>query len=94
MINIQSKQNTPITVIRAASGSELTEYEKKKLNTVEEYAQQNKIEIIKVDGKRATIDSETKTANINLNLKNLAFKSAITSEDVDSNSLFFIKCEL
>ena len=94
MINIQKQQNSPVTVIRAASASELSDYEKNKLASIEDNAQQNKIETIIVDGVKVPVDRETKTAKLNLNLKNLAFKNAITTDDIDSNSLFFIKCEL
>lgn len=93
MIKIQKQQNTPITVVRAATGNELSDYEKQKLAAIEEKAQQNKIEIIKVDGKRAQIDTETKTANINLGLGSLAFRS-ITPHKLDTEDLIFIKCEL
>ena len=93
MIKIQKQQKEgPITVIRAASGNELTNYEKQKLSGIEENAQQNKIEAIKVNGKRAPIDADTKTAQ--LDLGGLAFKSAITQNDLATDELFFIKCEL
>jgi hypothetical protein len=94
MLNIQKQQDTPIAVIRAASGYELTEYEKKKLANIEAGAQQNTIEAIRVNGVKAPIDYETKTALIDLNLKNLAFKNTINSDDIDPDALFFIKCEL
>jgi hypothetical protein len=93
MIKVQKQpQSTPLTVIRAASGNELTDYEKKKLAGIEEFAQQNKIDVIKVNGKRMPVDPETKTANINLGA--MAFKSTVTPSDVDSNELFFIRCSL
>lgn len=88
----QNSNNNPITVIRAASGNELTNYEKKKLASVEANAQENVIEAIKVNGKRATIDSETKVAQIYVG--DLAFKSTVSPEDLDSNQWFFIRCEL
>jgi hypothetical protein len=88
----QNKTNNPLTVIRAASGNELSNYEKNKLANIEENAQQNKLEAIKVNGKRVTVDPETKTADISLG--NMAFKSAVTPDAVDSNTLFFIRCEL
>jgi hypothetical protein len=93
MIKIQKQQNNPITVVRAASGNELSNYEKKKLASIEENAQQNKIEAIKIDGKRAQIDAETKTANINLGLGNLAFRN-VAPHKLDTEDLIFIKCEL
>ena len=100
MIKVQKQQqNNPLTVIRAASGNELTNYEKNKLAGIEERAQQNKIEAIRVNisdtpvaNKRVQIDADTKTAHIDLG--SLAFKSAITENELNSNELFFIKCEL
>ena len=92
MIKIQKQQNTPMTVIRTATGNELSEYEKNKLASIEENAQQNKLEVIKINGNRVTVDKETKTANINVG--DLAFKSAVAPTDVDSNELFFIRCSL
>ena len=85
MIKIQKQETTPITVIRAASGSELTEYEKKKLASVEENAQANKIEAIRVNGTRASIDPDTKVAQINVG--DLAFKSMITPADINTGEL-------
>lgn len=93
MIKVQKQQqNSPLTVIRAASGNELTNYEKKKLANIEENAQENKIEVIRVNDKRVTVDQDTKIAQINLG--DLAFKSAISSDDLDTETWFFIRCEL
>jgi hypothetical protein len=93
MIKVQKQQkNNPITVIRAASGNELSNYEKQKLANIEENAQQNKIEAIRINGQRAQVDSETKVAQINLG--ELAFKSSITQDELDTDEVFFIKCEL
>ena len=93
MIKVQKQQqNNPLTVIRAASGNELTNYEKKKLANIEENAQENKIEVIRVNDKRVTVDQDTKIAQISLG--DLAFKSAISSDDLDNETWFFIRCEL
>lgn len=93
MIKVQKQQpNAPIAVIRAASGNELTNYEKKKLANIEENAQENKIEAIRVNGTRIAIDPDTKVADINLG--NLVFKNSINQEDLDPNAYFFIRCEL
>ena len=92
MIKIQTQENNPITVIRAATGNELTDYEKKKLADIEELAQKNKLEVIKINGKRVDIDKETKTAQIAVG--DLAFKSTVSPDDLDGNKWFFIKCEL
>ena len=110
MIKIQKQQNNSTTkqnisvltqnsssesssaAIRTATARELTEYEKSKLASIEDKAQQNKIEVIRLNGTRIKPDSETKTVNINVG--DLAFKSAVTSKEIDSNELFFIKCSL
>ena len=92
MIKIQQQPSATTTIIRAASERELSEYEKNKLATIEEKAQQNKLESIRINGERVPIDSETKTANIKVG--NLAFKSVVTSNDLDNKELFFIKCSL
>jgi hypothetical protein len=93
MIKVQKQQqNAPLTVIRAASGNELTNYEKKKLASIEENAQENKIEVIKVNGVRIPVDSDSKVADINLGA--LSFKNTVVPEDLDSNEYFFIRCEL
>ncbi len=93
MIKVQKQQkNNPITVIRAASGNELTNYEKQKLASVEENAQENKIEAIRVNGQRAMVDPETKVAQIKLG--DLAFKSTVSSNDFNNSECFFIRCDL
>ena len=93
MIKIQNQQKAKTaTVIRTASERELSEYEKNKLASIEECAQQNKLEAIRINGNRIQIDSDTKTANINVG--DLAFKSVVSSDDLDSGELFFIRCSL
>ena len=92
MIEVQKQQqnNNYITVIRPASSKELTEYEKNKLDGIEEFAQQNRIETVRVNGKLVPVDKELKTVNIELG--DLAFKNVISTNDLDG--YFFIKCEL
>lgn len=92
MIKVQQKHAIPTSVIRVASERELSEYEKNKLATIEEQAQKNKLEVIRINGERVPIDTDTKTANIKMG--DLAFKSVVTSDDIDSKELFFIKCSL
>lgn len=92
MIEIRKPVQKPIVVIRAATGNELSNYEKRKLANIEENAQENKIEIIKVNNQRLQIDPQTKEVNISLG--DLAFKNKITSEDISAEELFFIQCEL
>lgn len=92
MIKLQRQQETPTTLIRAASAGELSTYERTKLASIEDQAQQNKIENIRLNGAKVTVDAETKTANIKVG--DLAFKSTVTSNEIDTNDLFFIKCSL
>ena len=92
MIKVQKQQTTTFSVIRSASERELSNYEKTKLASIEANAQQNKLETIRVNGNRIPIDPETKTANIKVG--DLAFKSVVTSNDLDKNELFFIRCSL
>lgn len=92
MINIRKPTQKPIVVIRAASGYELSNYEKRKLANIEENAQQNKVEVIKVNGQQMPIDPINKEVRIDLG--ELAFKSAVTPDELSSEDLFFIKCEL
>ena len=92
MIEIKKPCQKPIVVIRAATGNELSNYEKRKLANIEENAQVNKIEVIKVNGQRVQIDPLNKEARIDLG--NLAFKSEVSPKDLSADELFFIKCEL
>ena len=92
MIEIHKQSNKPIAIIRAATGNELSDYEKKKLASVEEGAQKNKLEVVRINNKRLYIDPVKK--EVNLELGNYAFKNKITSADLDSDEFFFIRCEL
>lgn len=93
MIDIQKHQDvTSNSIIRSATAGELTNYEKNKLAKIEEQAQQNKIEAIRLNGARVAVDKDTKTADIRVG--NLAFKNTVTSGDLDSGELFFIRCSL
>ena len=93
MIKIQNQQQADrSTIIRTASERELSKYEKNKLAGIEENAQQNRLEAIRVNGDRIQVDSDTKTANIKVG--DLAFKSVVTPNEVSTNELFFIRCSL
>ena len=92
MIKIQKQQPVQTSVIRTASESELSQYEKNKLASIEERAQQNRLEVIRVNGNRVPVDPDTKTVNIKVG--DLAFKNVVNSNDLDSNELFFIRCAL
>ena len=92
MFDVRRPNQKPIVVIRAATGNELSNYEKRKLAGIEDNAQENKIEVIKVNGQRLQIDPLNKEVKIDLG--NLAFKQKVASEDIDADELFFIECEL
>ena len=92
MLKIQKQQNTAVSPIRSATARELSNYEKNKLANIEEQAQQNKLEVIRLNGNRVPIDPETKSANIKVG--DLAFKSTVAPSDLNSSELFFIRCSL
>ena len=92
MIDIRKPDTNPIVVIRAATGNELSNYEKRKLENIEENAQVNKIEVIKVNNQPLQIDPINK--EVKLDLGTLAFRNTINPKDLESEELFFIKCEL
>ncbi len=92
MFDVRKPNKKPIVVIRAATGNELSNYEKRKLANIEDNAQENRIEVIRVNNQKLQVDPVNKEVRIDLG--NLAFKSRITPEDLSSDDLFFIKCEL
>ena len=92
MIDVRKARQKPVSVIRVASGDELAEYEKRKLASIEENAQENKIESISINGERQYLDSKNKEVKIELG--ELASKNKITSAEISAEELFYIKCEL
>lgn len=92
MFDVRKPSKKPIVVIRAATGNELSNYEKRKLANIEDNAQENKIEVIRVNDQRLQVDPINKEVRIDLG--NLAFKSKVTPGDLSADELFFIKCEL
>lgn len=92
MFDVRKPAKKPIVVIRAATGNELSNYEKRKLANIEDNAQENKIEVIRVNNQKLQIDPINKEVKIDLG--NLAFKSKVTPGDISADELFFIKCEL
>lgn len=95
MFEIRRQEESPITVIRAASAYELSNYEKQKLTNIEDGAQVNVLEMVKIETpskKEAYANIENKTAKIALG--ELAIKNEITSEDISSEELFLIECSL
>lgn len=92
MFDVHKPKQKPVVVIRAATGNELSNYEKRKLATVEENAQENIIEVIKLNNEVLPVDPINKEVQINLG--ELATKSKITDTEISDKDLFFISCEL
>ena len=94
MLELKNPTKKPIVVIRAASGHELSEYAKRKLATIEDNAQENKIEIIsvKVNDQKQRLQIEGKEVCIDLG--ELAFNNVVTPRDISDEELFFIQCAL
>lgn len=94
MFEVHKPRQKPIVVIRAASGKELSEYERHKLANIEKNAQENKIEVISlnVDGHKQQIEPLNKEVQINLG--SMALKSNVAPADLSTEDLFVIKCEL
>ena len=90
MFNVHRLKRKPITIIRAASAYELTDYERRKLASVEENAQENRIEAIRLNGQLLEIDPSSKT--IDINLGDLAFKSKILPSDMSEDEVFYLAC--
>lgn len=94
MFNVRRPKQKPIVVIRAASCAELSNYEKQKLKSIEDNAQENKIEVINlsINGNKQRLEPVDKEVDIELG--KLAFKSNVTPADLSSDEMFFIKCVL
>ena len=92
MFDVKKSRQKPIVVIRSASGYELSMYEKRKLASIEENAQENRIESIRVNDKRLPVDGINKEVVINLG--DLANKDTIGPKELSPNELFLINCEL
>lgn len=95
MFEVKRPEEKPIIVIRTASPQELSNYEKWKLENVEEGAQVNKLEMIRVETpskKEATVSIDNKTAKIELG--ELALKDKITAKEISLEELFLIECAL
>ena len=92
MFDVRKPTQKPIVIIRAATGNELSNYEKQKLANIEDNAQVNKIEVIKLNDQVLQIDPLNKEVKIELG--DLAFKQKVTPADLSAEELFYIKCEL
>ena len=95
MFEVKRSEKKPITIIRTATPHELSTYEKWKIENIEEGAQVNKLEMIKIDTptkKEVYASIEDKTAK--LELGDLALKNRIAPDDVSLEELFIIQCAL
>ena len=95
MFEVKRPEEKSIVVIRTASPQELSNYEKWKLENVEEGAQVNKLEMIRVETpskNEALVSIDNKTATIELG--DLALKSKITAKEISPEELFLIECAL
>ena len=95
MFEVRRAEEKPIVVIRTATPHELSNYEKWKLENIEEGAQVNKLEMIRVETpskKEAFSSIENKVAKIELG--ELALKSQITMDELSPEELFLIECSL
>ena len=90
--DVRKPSQKPIVVIRAATGNELSNYEKRKLTSIEDNAQENRIEVIRVNNKVMPVDKLNKEVKIDLG--ELAHKNQITDREISNDDLFWIKCEL
>ena len=95
MFEVKRPEEKPIIVIRTATPQELSNYEKWKLENIEEGAQVNKLEMIKVETsskKEVFASIDNKTAKIELG--ELALKDKITAKEISPEELFLIECAL
>lgn len=95
MFEVKRPEEKPIVVIRTASPQELSNYEKWKLENIEEGAQVNKLEMIRVETpskKEAFASIQDKVAKIELG--ELALKDKITAKDISLEEMFLIECAL
>ena len=95
MFDVRRPKEKPIVVIRTATPHELSNYEKWKLKNIEEGAQVNKLETIRVVTplqKEAYVSIKDKISKIELG--ELALKNEITPKDISAEELFLIECTL
>ena len=95
MFEVKRSAKKSIIVIRTATPKELSNYEKWKLRNVEDGAQVNKLETIRIETpskKEAFVSIDDKTARIELG--ELALKNRITPEEISPDDLFLIECAL
>jgi hypothetical protein len=95
MFEVRRPKKKQIVVIRTATPQELSDYEKWKIKNIEEGAQVNKIEAVRImtsSNKEVFSSIDDKIATIEVG--ELALKNRITSEDISPEELFLIECAL
>ena len=92
MLEIRKPTQKSVVVIRTATGNELSNYEKHKLANIEANAQENKIEVLKINDEPLQVDPQNKEVCIYLG--DLAFNNTITPSHISEDNLFLIKCVL
>jgi ABC-type Zn uptake system ZnuABC Zn-binding protein ZnuA len=94
MFDVNKPKQKPTAIIRSATAGELSEYQKRKLDGIEENAQENKIEMVNLSVDGAARRLEPVNKEITIDVGKLATKSTITPADVASEELFYITCDI
>lgn len=95
MIEVKRPEQKSVVLIRTATPQEFSNYEKWKLENIQEGAEVNKIEVIEVsttNGSEISASVQEKVAKIELG--NLALKDEITDSELSEDDIFMIECSL
>jgi hypothetical protein len=95
MFEVKRSEQKPVVVIRTATAHEFSNYEKWKLENIQEGAEVNKIEAIEVitpGGESVIASIDDKIAK--LDLGEMALKDKITEVDISQKEIFMIECSL
>jgi hypothetical protein len=91
---VRKPKTTPLVVIRSASAHELSNYEKYKLQNIEENAQENKIENIKLNVNGTNYATSISNKEVVIELGELALQNKVSPNELSAEDLFFINCTL
>ena len=92
--DVRKPDTNPLVIIRSASAHELSTYEKNKLKNIEENAQENKIEMIKLAVNGTNLPTSISNKEAIIELGELALQNKISPKEISSDDLFFINCSL
>ena len=92
--DVRKPKTDSLVVIRAASAHELSAYEKYKLNNIEENAQENKIEVIKLNVNGTKLPTSISNKEVEIDLGELALHDKVAPRNISPEDLFFINCAL